>query len=93
MPAAPDDAGWYVREGDHKDPDDSSLATVIRPPRKQGRKGKANEAVAGRDKKVSLKTKYLFGYDAHLVVARDTTHGDALLDGGTPNPGPTAYSP
>jgi hypothetical protein len=36
--------------------------------------------------KTSLKKKYLFGYDAHLIVTRDTEHDAVLIDDGTPNP-------
>ncbi|MFD9505651.1 hypothetical protein [Streptomyces mirabilis] len=37
-------------------------------------------------RKTLLKTKYLFGYDAHLIVTRDAEHDVVLLDDGTPNP-------
>ncbi|MFF4806224.1 hypothetical protein ACFY1U_49000 [Streptomyces sp. NPDC001351] len=37
-------------------------------------------------KKTSLKKKYLYGYDAHRIVTRDTEHDAVLLDDGTPNP-------
>ncbi|MEU0407934.1 hypothetical protein ABZ307_08910 [Streptomyces griseorubiginosus] len=79
------DAGWYVREGDHKDPD-ALVSDSMRPPSPAARKGKG-KAVQGEDrKKTSLKKKYLFGYDTHLIVARDAEHDTALLANGTPNP-------
>lgn len=64
-------------------------------PRRTGRRVHApvaaahqeSQAQASQDrKKTSLKTKYLFGYDAHLIVTRDTAHDAVLLDDGTPNP-------
>lgn len=76
------DAGWYVREGDHKDPD-APVAESMRPPPPPTKK----ESQASQDrKKTSLKKKYLFGYDAHLSVTRDTEHDAVLLDDGITNP-------
>ncbi|MFH8564612.1 hypothetical protein [Streptomyces sp. NPDC017988] len=78
------DAGWYVRDGDHRDPD--TVAEAIRPPAKGARK--PARATAKGSKKTSLKkkAKYLFGYDAALVVTRDAQHDQVLLDDNTPNP-------
>lgn len=53
------DAGWYVRDGDHTDPDTHPTGS------NGGTKPK------GRKKKHSRKAKYLFGYDATLAVARN----------------------
>ncbi|MEU3522181.1 hypothetical protein ABZ770_44340 [Streptomyces sp. NPDC006654] len=77
------DAGWYVREGDHRDPD-VPVSDAMRPPPPPARKGKAKPPPG--KKKTSLKKKYLYGYDAHLIVTRDTEHDAVLLDDGTPNP-------
>ncbi|MFE1287801.1 hypothetical protein [Streptomyces sp. NPDC058751] len=77
------DAGWYAREGDHKDPD-APVSDSMRPPPPTATKGKAKTSPG--KKKTSLKKKYLFGYDAHLVVTRDAEHDAVLLDDGTPNP-------
>ncbi|MEU6777370.1 hypothetical protein [Streptomyces sp. NPDC046759] len=51
------------------------------PPTKPG-----NAKATEDKKKTSLKKKYLFGYDAHLIVTRDAEHDAVLLDNGTPNP-------
>ncbi|MFD8501291.1 hypothetical protein ACFV2L_00860 [Streptomyces sp. NPDC059687] len=76
------DAGWYVREGDHRDPDATpSDAMQPSPPAKKG-KAKASKSKT----KYSSRKKYLFGYDAHLIVTRDAEHDAVLLDDGTPNP-------
>jgi len=77
------DAGWYVREGDHRDPD-APVSESMRPAPPPAKKGKA-KAPQGT-KKTSLRKKYLFGYDAHLIVTRDADHDAVLLDDGTPNP-------
>ncbi|WP_406171497.1 hypothetical protein [Streptomyces sp. NBC_00996] len=78
------DAGWYVREGDHRDPD-APVSDSMRPSPPPVKKGKAKTSLV--KKKASLKKKYLFGYDAHLIVTRDAEHDDVvLLDDGTPNP-------
>ncbi|MGW9032918.1 hypothetical protein ACWGQ5_55205 [Streptomyces sp. NPDC055722] len=74
-------AGWYVREGDHRDPDAVSTAMRPDPPAKKG-KARSPE----RAKKTSLKKKYLYGYDVHLIVTRDAEHEGVLLDDGTPSP-------
>jgi hypothetical protein len=82
------DAGWYVREGDHRDPDTPVSDSMLPPPppAKKG-KGKSSKGqTSKRKKKTSLKKKYLFGYDAHLIVTRDAEHDAVLLDDGTPNP-------
>ncbi|HCA84963.1 MAG TPA: hypothetical protein DEQ61_05390, partial [Streptomyces sp.] len=63
------DAGWYVREGDHRDPD--AVADVIKPSR-----APRGPTTGNRQKKLPPKRKYLFGYDAHLLVSRDTEHGE-----------------
>ncbi|MFJ8550873.1 hypothetical protein [Streptomyces sp. NPDC093676] len=75
------DAGWYVREGDHRDPDAPSDAMHPSPPTKRG-KAKTPK----NNKKYSNRKKYLFGYDAHLIVTRDAEHDAVLLEDGTPNP-------
>ncbi|WP_329245394.1 hypothetical protein OIE43_21255 [Streptomyces pseudovenezuelae] len=77
------DAGWYVREGDHRDPD-APVSDSMRPPQPPAKKRKAEQRQGKR--KTSLKKKYLFGYDAHLIVTRDAEHDAVLLDDGTPNP-------
>jgi hypothetical protein len=77
------DAGWYVREGDHRDPD-TPVSGALRPPPPPAKESRAK--APQRQKKTSLKKKYLFGYDAHLIVTRDAEHDVVLLDDGTPNP-------
>ncbi|MEV7393825.1 hypothetical protein [Streptomyces sp. NPDC091215] len=77
------DAGWYVREGDHRDPD-APVSESMRPAPPPAKPGKAK--AAGDKKKTSLRKKYLFGFDAHLIVTRDAEHDAVLLDNGTPNP-------
>ncbi|NUQ97374.1 MAG: hypothetical protein HOY79_12770 [Streptomyces sp.] len=72
------DAGWYVREGDHRDPD-VPVSDSMRPPPPPAKRGKAKTSLV-------KKKKYLFGYDTHLIVTRDTEHDAVLLDDGTPNP-------
>ncbi|MFF4208827.1 hypothetical protein ACFYZE_05490 [Streptomyces sp. NPDC001796] len=76
------DAGWYVRDGDHRDPD-VPVADAMRP-LPPARKGKAK--IPECQKKTSLRKKYLFGYDAHLIVTRDAEHDAVLLADGTPSP-------
>ncbi|MFE2541856.1 hypothetical protein [Actinacidiphila glaucinigra] len=76
------DAGWYVREGDHRDPDGSHVADDMEPP-----KGTRKQTpTTGQAAKPSLAKRYLFGFDAHLAVTRDTQHLKPLLDDGTPDP-------
>ncbi|MEZ0106332.1 hypothetical protein ABH920_000313 [Catenulispora sp. EB89] len=58
------DAGWYVRDGDHRD-DEGALDNLMRPDRKPESKD-----APGRRKR--RRKKYVFGYEATLVVARDT---------------------
>ncbi|MFE1308299.1 hypothetical protein [Streptomyces sp. NPDC058755] len=77
------DAGWFVREGDLRDPD-TPVADSMRPAPAPTKKGTTKTPT--REKKPSLKKKYLFGYDAHLIVPRDAEHDAVLLDDGTPNP-------
>jgi hypothetical protein len=57
LTATDPDAGWYVREGDHRDPDDAPSATT--------------RATKGKKKERPRKVKYLFGYDATLAIARN----------------------
>ncbi|MGW3243323.1 hypothetical protein [Streptomyces sp. NPDC001070] len=76
------DAGWYVREGDHRDPDSTHVADDMEPP-KRGRKQTSTTSQAA---KPSLSKRHLFGFDAHLAVTRDTQHFKPLLDDGTPDP-------
>ncbi|MFF2353818.1 hypothetical protein ACFVVL_29050 [Kitasatospora sp. NPDC058115] len=71
------DAGWYVREGDHRDPD--TLPAKASPKRKGA---KATEGQARRRR--SAKT--LFGYDATLAVARNPAHDGAPHPDGSPDP-------
>lgn len=59
------DAGWYVREGDHRDPE--------LPP--EARQSGAAPSVKGRARK-QRHARILFGYDATLAVARNP-HYDA----------------
>lgn len=75
------DAGWYVREGDHRDPDTASAADVIRPPQKAG----SGQPTARESRKPSLKkrAKYLLGYDAAFAVTRDAPYDDVLVDDNT----------
>ncbi|MEW2518632.1 hypothetical protein [Actinacidiphila alni] len=83
------DAGWYVRDGDHRDPDDVPVAEAMRPPAKAQKKTTGSSKQAASQGKTSLKkkrAKYLFGYDAALAVTRDARHDTALLDDNTPNP-------
>ena len=47
------DAGWYVREGDHRDPD-VPVSDAMRPPPPPARRGKAKPPPG--KKKTSLKT-------------------------------------
>ncbi|MFF0012785.1 hypothetical protein [Streptomyces sp. NPDC005374] len=54
------------------------MSDAMRPPPPPARKGKAKTPLG--------KKKYLYGYDAHLIVTRDTEHDAVLLDDGTPNP-------
>ncbi|WP_230885505.1 hypothetical protein [Streptomyces spinoverrucosus] len=56
----------------------------MRPSPPPAKKGKPK--TSQRRKKTSLRNKYLFGYDAHLIVTRDAEHEAVLLDDGTPNP-------
>ncbi|MEV6104461.1 hypothetical protein AB0M28_07035 [Streptomyces sp. NPDC051940] len=53
------DAGWYVRTGDHRDPDLQPVTGTGKP----GKEGKAKK----RDRPV----KAMFGYDATLAIARN----------------------
>lgn len=79
------DAGWYVREGDHRDPDTVPVADAMRPSDKRKKNQRTKQ---DRRKKASLKkrAKYLFGYDAALAVTRDARYDEVLLDDNTPNP-------
>lgn len=74
------DAGWYVREGDHRDPDAAPIADDAEPSQR------ARKPASAPQKKPSLRKLYLFGFDAHLAVTRDTRHDKPLLDDGTPDP-------
>ncbi|WP_406406516.1 hypothetical protein [Streptomyces sp. NBC_01643] len=76
------DAGWYVREGDHRDPD-STTADVMRPATKH-QKPTSNKRKGS--KAPQKKAKYLFGYDAALAVTRDARYDEVLLTDRTPNP-------
>ncbi|MET7519496.1 hypothetical protein ABZS88_40095 [Streptomyces sp. NPDC005480] len=78
------DAGWYVREGEHRDPDAAPVADAIRPPPTAGKK----KPTATKKGKPSLKkkAKYLFGYDAAFAVTRDVRYDEVLMDDNTPNP-------
>lgn len=78
------DAGWYVREGDHRDPDTIPTAEATRPADKPAKRQPPKQ---GRRKpSLKKKAKYLFGYDAALAVTRDARHDDVLLADNTPNP-------
>lgn len=76
------DAGWYAREGNHGDPDDPYAADDMEPPKKRRRQAPTTRQAT----KPSLRKRYLFGYEAHLAVIRDTQHVNPLLDDGTPDP-------
>lgn len=79
------DAGWYVREGDHRDPDTVPVAETMRASSDRQKKRNTKQR---RKEKTSLKkkAKYLFGYDAAFAVTRDARHDDVLLDDNTPDP-------
>ncbi|MFF1393099.1 hypothetical protein ACFVZD_04645 [Streptomyces sp. NPDC058287] len=79
------DAGWYVRKGDHRDPD-TCPGRGRHPSSPEGRA--AGQPTAKKSRKPSLKkkAKYLFGYDAAFAVTRDARYDDVLMDDNTPNP-------
>lgn len=77
------DAGWYVRTGDHRDPDTLTA----------GKTQKAGKAAPGKKKdQVSQVSKAKFGYDATLAIARNPTHDGAPLPDGSSDP-PNPWSP
>ncbi|MFJ5614667.1 hypothetical protein ACIQCJ_35475 [Streptomyces sp. NPDC093221] len=90
------DAGWYVREGDHRDPAAAPVADAMRPAEEARPSRRATSSAKqkkggkqAKGKKTSLKkkaAKYLFGYDAALAVTRDSRHDDTLLGDNTPDP-------
>lgn len=57
------DGGWYVREGDHRDPQDVP---------------KNDQPKTGDLKKKRTASKYVFGREAHLLTIGDTSHADRL---------------
>jgi hypothetical protein len=65
------DAGWHVREGDHRDPE-GAIEPVAAAATKTSN-GKAIASKKGANKQKRRSKKYVFGYDATLVVARNTT--------------------
>jgi len=67
------DAGWYVREGDHRDPDTTTPAKTQGSGKQTGRRSRGS-------------TKAMFGYDATLTIARTPTHDGAPLPDGTSDP-------
>lgn len=71
------DAGWYVRDGDHRDPDTEPTPAALHP------KAAKNRTKPDRRKG---STKALFGFDATLVIARNPDYDGAPLTNGTPNP-------
>ncbi|MFI8927131.1 hypothetical protein ACIG3E_05500 [Streptomyces sp. NPDC053474] len=71
------DAGWYVREGDHRDPDD---ATAPANPH-------AKNSGSKQSKKPSRRAKYLFGYDATLAIARNPGRDGSPTPQGHADPG------
>jgi hypothetical protein len=66
------DAGWYVRTGDHRDPDTA------------GKTQKAGKAKPGKKKDQASKAK--FGYDATLAIARNPTRDGVPLPDGSSDP-------
>lgn len=78
------DAGWYVREGDHRDPDTAPVAEAMRPPNKRRKNGPTEKK--GKRSSLKKKAKHLFGYDAALAVTRDARYDEVLLNDNTPNP-------
>jgi hypothetical protein len=74
------DAGWYVRGGDHRDPDDTPTAPA-------GAPKKPARSKRPRNNKANRPTKHLFGYDATLAIARDPSRNGAPSAHGRPEPG------
>lgn len=64
------DAGWYVREGNHRDPDTTARKVTQADHTAKPTTSKTKSSRKGKPTAV----KYLFGYDATLVIARDVTH-------------------
>ncbi|MFF4405215.1 hypothetical protein [Streptomyces sp. NPDC001404] len=64
------DAGWYVRDGDHRDPDEAP------PGPKRGTK----------NTRPIRRSKYLFGYDATLAIARNPGRDGAPTANGHADP-------
>ena len=77
--AADPDAGWYVREGDHRDPDAEPA-----PPAPHHRKTAKSRTRPDRRKTGSAKA--LFGFDATLAIARNPDYDGTPLPDGTPDP-------
>ncbi|MBG0814281.1 hypothetical protein [Planomonospora sp. ID82291] len=83
------DAGWYIRQGDHRDPDtgpDGSVAARAERPSSAARRtaGKPGKHTTGAKRPGFLK--HLFGYDATLAIARNphTDPDDAAPGCGNP---------
>ncbi|MEV5573431.1 hypothetical protein AB0L06_25595 [Spirillospora sp. NPDC052269] len=68
------DAGWYVRTGDHSDPDLPGTPARPGPPRREPRRGRRRDAKTG------------FGYDAALAIARNPHHQQAPQPRGCGDP-------
>ncbi|MGW7464965.1 hypothetical protein ACWGJT_09695 [Streptomyces xantholiticus] len=56
------DAGWYVRDGDHRDPDTLPVADTMRSRAKAGRQGAAAGRGSGKRPSLKKRAKYLFGF-------------------------------
>ncbi|MFF8843443.1 hypothetical protein ACF08N_12035 [Streptomyces sp. NPDC015127] len=78
------DAGWYVRDGDHRDPDTIPVADAMRARAKSDKQAK--RSTKGKRQSLKKRAKYLFGFDAALAVTRDARHDQVLLNDNTPNP-------
>jgi hypothetical protein len=82
--ASDPDAGWYVRDGDHRDPDTLPAPTPAAHANNSKRTNKPKKKGPGPRKRGTAK--YLFGYDATLTVARNPARDGAPRQGGTPDP-------
>ncbi|MER5466823.1 hypothetical protein ABT010_40680, partial [Streptomyces sp. NPDC002668] len=78
------DAGWYIRDGDHRDPDTVPVSDAMRSRTRPG--GPSSAPGGSRRRSLKKRAKYLFGYDAAIAVTRDAHHDQVLLDDNTPNP-------
>ncbi|MCW2888162.1 MAG: hypothetical protein JWL58_5024 [Streptosporangiaceae bacterium] len=80
------DAGWYVREGDHRDP---AISDQAAPAGRQGRPGHPEHNNPGgirATQKTRRKAKIMFGYDVALAVSRNPHHDPQPGPGGCGDP-------